>query len=39
MGNDAADWVIRKLQGKKDLPKEHYYQPDLIKGETIKEID
>lgn len=35
MGNDAADWVIKKLQGKKDLPNEHYYQPKLIKGETV----
>ena len=38
MGRDAADWVIKKLQGRKDLPNEHYYQPVLIKGETIKEI-
>ena len=38
MGRDAADWVIKKIQGKKDLPKENYYQPVLIKGETVKEL-
>jgi GntR family transcriptional regulator, arabinose operon transcriptional repressor len=38
MGRDAADWVIKKLQGRKDLPNEHYYQPVLIEGETIKEL-
>ncbi len=38
MGRDAADWVIKKLQGKKDLPNETYYQPMLIKGETVKEL-
>ncbi|MRX71535.1 GntR family transcriptional regulator [Bacillus lacus] len=36
MGHDAAEWVIRKLQGKKDLPNENYYQPELIPGETVK---
>lgn len=39
MGRDAADWVIKKLQGKKDLPNETYYQPELIKGETVKELE
>ncbi|MBR2565208.1 MAG: GntR family transcriptional regulator [Paenibacillus sp.] len=39
MGHDAADWVIRKLQGKKDLPQETYYQPELVEGETIKEME
>jgi len=39
MGRDAADWVIKKLQGKKDLPNETYYQPELIEGETVKELD
>lgn len=39
MGHDAADWVIKKLQGKKDLPNETYYQPVLIEGETVKELD
>ena len=39
MGHDAADWVIKKLQGKKDLPNETYYQPLLIEGETVKELD
>ena len=38
MGRDAADWVIKKLQGKKDLPNETYYQPVLIEGETVKEL-
>lgn len=37
MGRDAADWVIKKLQGKKDLRNQTYYQPELIKGETVKE--
>ncbi|SFM14194.1 GntR family transcriptional regulator [Salibacterium qingdaonense] len=37
MGRDAADWVIRKLQGAKNLPNEMYYQPVLMPGETIKE--
>ncbi|WP_110927806.1 GntR family transcriptional regulator [Bacillus massiliglaciei] len=39
MGCDAADWVIKKLQGKKDLPNETYYQPVLIEGETVKELE
>ncbi|WP_251552287.1 GntR family transcriptional regulator [Neobacillus muris] len=38
MGRDAADWIIKKLQGKKDLPNETYYQPVLIEGETVKEL-
>jgi GntR family transcriptional regulator of arabinose operon len=38
MGRDAADWVIKKLQGKKDLPNNTYYQPILIEGETVIEI-
>jgi GntR family transcriptional regulator, arabinose operon transcriptional repressor len=38
MGRDAADWVIKKLQGKKDLPNETYYQPVLIEGETVEEL-
>lgn len=38
MGHDAADWVIKKLQGKKDLPNENYYQPVLIEGETVKNL-
>lgn len=37
MGRDAADWVIKKLQGKKDLPNNTYYQPVLIEGETVGE--
>lgn len=36
MGRDAADWVIKKLQGKKDLRNQTYYQPVLIEGETVK---
>jgi GntR family transcriptional regulator, arabinose operon transcriptional repressor len=39
MGRDAADWVIKKLQGKKDLPAQTYYQPVLIEGETVKELE
>lgn len=39
MGRDAADWVIKKLQGKKDLPNQTYYQPVLIEGETVKELE
>ncbi|WDQ35687.1 GntR family transcriptional regulator [Paenibacillus marchantiae] len=39
MGRDAADWVIKKLQGKKDLPTNTYYQPVLVEGETVKEIE
>ncbi|WP_018750341.1 GntR family transcriptional regulator [Paenibacillus sanguinis] len=38
MGRDAADWVIKKLQGKKDLRSSNYYQPVLIAGETVKEL-
>lgn len=38
MGRDAADWVIKKLQGKKDLPTKTYYQPIFIEGETVKAI-
>lgn len=39
MGRDAADWIIKSLQGKKDLPNETYYQPILITGETVKEVE
>ena len=39
MGRDAADWVIKHLQGKKDLPIHNYYQPEFIEGETIKAIE
>ena len=39
MGRDAADWVIKNLQGKKDLPTNTYYQPVLIEGETVKVIE
>ncbi|MGO4110377.1 GntR family transcriptional regulator [Paenibacillus sp. YAF4_2] len=39
MGRDAADWIIKNLQGKKDLPTSTYYQPVLIEGETVKEIE
>ncbi|MFP4975247.1 GntR family transcriptional regulator [Paenibacillus sp. CN-4] len=37
MGRDAADWVIKKLQGKKDVRDNVYYQPVLIEGETVRE--
>lgn len=36
MGRDAADWVIKSLQGKKDLPSQTYYQPVLVEGETVR---
>lgn len=36
MGRDAADWIIKKLQGKKDLPDNTYYQPELVYGETVQ---
>ncbi|WP_010677624.1 GntR family transcriptional regulator [Bacillus timonensis] len=39
MGRDAADWIIKSLQGKKDLPKETFYQPVLIEGETVKNLN
>lgn len=39
MGRDAADWVIKNIQGKKDLPVSTYYQPVLVEGETVKEIE
>ncbi|WP_028608605.1 GntR family transcriptional regulator [Paenibacillus harenae] len=39
MGRDAADWVIKNLQGKKDLPANTYYQPVLIEGETVKALE
>lgn len=39
MGRDAADWIIKKLQGRKDLPNNTYYQPVLIEGETVKEME
>lgn len=39
MGRDAADWIIKNLQGKKDLPTNTYYQPVLIEGETVKAIE
>lgn len=39
MGRDAADWVIKYLQGKRDLPASIYYQPELIEGETVKAIE
>lgn len=39
MGRDAADWVIKNLQGKKDLPVKTYYQPVLVEGETVKELE
>jgi GntR family transcriptional regulator of arabinose operon len=39
MGRDAADWIIKKLHGRKNLPKETYYQPVLIEGETVKELE
>lgn len=39
MGRDAADWIIKRLQGKKDLPASTIYQPEFIEGETVKAIE
>ncbi|MFC5407561.1 GntR family transcriptional regulator [Cohnella soli] len=39
MGRDAADWVIKNLQGKRDLPANNYYQPVFIEGDTVKAIE
>lgn len=39
MGRDAAEWIIRRLQGKRDLPARTIYTPELIEGETIRAID
>lgn len=39
MGRDAAEWVIKKLQGKKDLRSSTYYQPVLVEGETVRALD
>ena len=39
MGRDAAEWVIKKLQGKKDLRNSTYYQPVLVEGETVRELE
>lgn len=39
MGRDAANWLIKKLQGKKDMPNEIFYQPVLMEGETVKDIN
>ena len=39
MGREAADWVIKNLQEKKGLPNETYYQPVLVEGETVKELE
>ncbi|NMO94279.1 GntR family transcriptional regulator [Paenibacillus lemnae] len=39
MGRDAADWIIKHLQGKKDLSTVTYYQPEFIEGETVKAIE
>jgi GntR family transcriptional regulator of arabinose operon len=38
MGRDAADWLIKRLQGKKDLPASVVYKPELIEGETVRAI-
>lgn len=38
MGHDAADWIIKKIQGKKDVQNENYYQPQIIEGETVKDL-
>jgi len=38
MGRDAANWIIEKIRGIKELPYEKYYQPNLIKGETVTKL-
>lgn len=38
MGRDAADWMIKKVQGKKNLPHQTFYEPELVPGETIKQM-
>ena len=38
MGRDAADWIIKRLQGKKDLPAKTFYPPELIEGETVQTL-
>ncbi|AOZ89943.1 hypothetical protein BK049_15335 [Bacillus xiamenensis] len=39
MGRDAADWMIKNIQGKKNLPDQTFYEPELIPGETIKQLN
>lgn len=39
MGRDAADWMIKKVQGKKNLPDQTFYEPELVPGETIKALN
>ncbi|HIV74966.1 MAG TPA: GntR family transcriptional regulator [Candidatus Pseudogracilibacillus intestinigallinarum] len=38
MGHDAADWIIKKLQGNPNLKNEYYYEPKLVEGETVKDL-
>lgn len=39
MGRDATDWMIKNIQGKKNLPDQTFYEPELIPGETIKQLN
>nr|WP_256522459.1 GntR family transcriptional regulator [Halobacillus sp. A5] len=39
MGREAADWVIKKLKGSRDLLNQTYYQPVLVKGETVEDLN
>ncbi|EKF36592.1 transcriptional regulator [Bacillus xiamenensis] len=39
MGPDATDWMIKNIQGKKNLPDQTFYEPELIPGETIKQLN
>lgn len=39
MGPDATDWMIKNIQGKKSLPDQTFYEPELIPGETIKQLN
>lgn len=36
MGEDAANWIIKKVEGKKNVPKEIKYEPQLIKRNSVK---
>ena len=38
MGRDAADWMIKSTR-EKNLPDQTFYEPELVPGETIKELN
>lgn len=39
MGYDAADRILQYINGRKNIPAAHYYQPLLVEGETIKKLN